>query len=81
MCFNATYAGSNPFLNIVKWYNYFKTLGITSEINNSDELSLSLVEEFKANRPKNHEIEKKIEEYGLNVLNNVINEIKKYINT
>ena len=67
--------------NFAETYNYFKTLGITSEINNSDELSLSLVEEFKANRPKNHEIEKKIEEYGLNVLNNVINEIKKYINT
>ena len=59
----------------------FKSLGITKEVNDSEELSLLIVEDFKANRPKNHEIGKKIEEYGSNVLNNVVNEIKKYINT
>ncbi len=67
--------------NFAETYDYFKTLGITKEINSSEELSLSVVEDFKANRPKNHGIGKKIEEYGSNVLNNVVNEIKKYINT
>ena len=60
-------------------YDYLKTLGITRKINNSDELSLSLVEEFKANRDKNVEISKKIDQYGQNIFNNVIVELKKYI--
>ena len=67
--------------NFTETYEYFKTLGITKEINSSDELSLSLVEEFKEDKAKNHEIAAKIENYGQNILNNVIKEIKKYINT
>ena len=67
--------------NFAETYKYFKTLGITKEVNSSDELGLLLVEEFKEDKPKNHEIGKKIEDYGLNILNNVIKEIKKYINT
>ena len=67
--------------NFAETYEYFKTLGITKEVNSSDELGLLLVEEFKEDKPKNHEIGKKIEDYGLNILNNVIKEIKKYINT
>ena len=65
--------------NFTEIYDYLKTLGITRKINNSDELSLSLVEEFKANRDKNVEISKKIEQYGQNIFNNVIVELKKYI--
>ena len=53
----------------------------TKEVNNSDELSVSLVDEFKENRSKNYEIAVKIEDYGLSILNNVIKEINKYINT
>ena len=49
------------------------------EINNSEELSISLVEEFKANRAKNKEIAPIIENYGQNIFNNVIIELKKYI--
>ena len=67
--------------NFTEIYGYFKKLGITREVNNSDELGLSLVEEFKGDKAKNYEIAAKIEDYGQNILNNVIKEIKKYINT
>ena len=65
--------------NFVEIYEYLKTLGITKEINSSDELSLSLVEEFKEDKAKNHQIVAKIENYGKNIFNNVIIELKKYI--
>ena len=65
--------------NFIEIYEYLKTLGITKEINNSDELSLSLVEEFKEDKAKNHQIAAKIENYGQNILNNVTVELKKYI--
>ena len=48
-------------------------------INNSDELSISLVEEFKEDKAKNQEIASKIEKYGENIFNNVVTELKKYI--
>ena len=65
--------------NFAEIYRYFKELKIAKEINNFDELSVSLVEEFKKNEPKNQEIIEKIENYGENILNNVISELKKYI--
>ena len=65
--------------NFVEIYEYLKALDVTKEINSSDELSLSLVEEFKKDKPKNHEIAAKIENYGQHILNNVIIELKKYI--
>ena len=65
--------------NFFEIYEYLKTLGITKEINNSDELSLSLIEEFKYDNAKNDMIVEKIENYGQNILNNVIIELKKYI--
>ena len=65
--------------NFVEIYKYFSNLGIAKEVNNSNELRASLVEEFKINKPKNLEIAKKIEVYGQNILNNVTMEIKKYI--
>jgi len=65
--------------NFVEIYKYLNELGISKEVNNSNELSLSLVEEFKDNKPKNLEIAEKIESYGQNILNNVSMEIKKYI--
>ena len=65
--------------NFAEIYKYLNELGISKEINNSNELSLSLVEEFKDNKPKNLEISAKIENYGQNILNNVTMEIKKYI--
>jgi len=65
--------------NFAEIYKYFNELGISKEVNSSNELSLSLVEEFKDNKPKNPEITEKIETYGQNILNNVTMEIKKYI--
>ena len=65
--------------NFAETYNYLKKLGITKEVNDSNKLSLSLVEELQKDKPKNHEIALKIENYGQNILNNVIMELKKYI--
>jgi len=65
--------------NFVEIYKYLNELGVSKEINSSNELSLSLVEEFKDNKPKNLEIAEKIETYGQNILNNVSAAIKKYI--
>jgi len=65
--------------NFAEIYKYLNELGISKEVNNSNELSLSLVEEFKDNKPKNPEIAAKIETHGENILNNVTMEIKKYI--
>ena len=65
--------------NFAETYEYLNKLGITKKINNSNELSLSLVEEFKEDKAKNQEIAAKIENYGQNILNNVIMELKKYI--
>ena len=65
--------------NFTETYNYLKKLGITKEVNDSNKLSLSLIEELQEDKPKNHEIALKIENYGQNILNNVIMELKKYI--
>ena len=65
--------------NFAEIYKYLNELGICKVINSSNELSLSLVEEFKDNKQKNPEITEKIESYGQNILNNVTTEIKKYI--
>ena len=65
--------------NFLEIYEYLKTLGVAKMINNSDELSLALIEEFKEDREKNVMIADKIENYGQNILNNTIEELKKYI--
>ena len=65
--------------NFAETYEYLRKLGVTKKINNSNELSLSLVEEFKEDKAKNQEITVKIESHGQNILNNTIIELKKYI--
>jgi len=65
--------------NFAEIYDDFKTLGIAKEIKSSDELCLSLIELFIENKPKNSENIKKIDNYGQNIFNNVILELKKYI--
>ena len=65
--------------NFSEIYEYLNTLGVTKEVNSKDQLSLSLVEEFRNNRAKNHEIIKKIENYGQSIFDSVIIELKKYI--
>ena len=65
--------------NFVEIYEYLKTLGVTKLINNSDELSLSLIEEFEENKVEKSNTKEEIDNYGQNILNNVIEELKKYI--
>ena len=69
-----------PFIeNFKEIYQYLNELDITKEINNAEELGLSLVEEFNQNKAKNYQITEKIENHGQNILNNVTMELKKYI--
>jgi len=67
--------------NFSEIYKYFKSLGVAHEIHNTDELCQSIVEEFRLNEPCNDQVIKKIDNYGLDILNNVMKEIKIYINT
>ena len=65
--------------NFVEIYDYLKTLDVTEEIKNPDELSSSLINEFNQEKTKNNETIRKIQNYGQNIFNNVFLEIKKYI--
>ena len=65
--------------NFNEIYEYLKTLDVTKIVNDFKELSLSLVEEIKENKPKDNEIQAKIENHGQNIFNNVIAELRKYI--
>ena len=65
--------------NFVEAYEYLKTLGVAKEIKNFHELTLCLNEEFKKDEEKNERIATKIENYGENIFNNVVGEIKNYI--
>ena len=62
-------------------YKFLNLLGVSNKITTPEELSQSVVEELKKDEEKNDEIIKKIENYGLNTLNNVLREIKIYINS
>jgi 3-deoxy-D-manno-octulosonic-acid transferase len=69
-----------PYIsNFVEIYKYLKSLGVTKAIHDLNELSVSLVEEFKQDKAINQEVVEKIENYGQNIFNNVIIELKKYI--
>ena len=65
--------------NFVEIYEYLRTLGVTKQVNNSNELSISLIEEFEENKGEKSNIKEEIDNYGHNILNNVIEELKKYI--
>ena len=67
--------------NFSEIYEFLKSLNVSKEIRNSEELSQSLVEELKNNKTVDNQIVEKIENYGVNTLNNVLKEIKIYINT
>ena len=66
--------------NFIEVYEFLKSLNIAYKVNNLDELSQSLVAELEKNKDKNQDILRKIENYGSSTLNNVIGEIKIYIN-
>jgi len=65
--------------NFKEIYDYLKSLGLAKQIDELEELNQSLVEEFKNYTGKNIQNMKKIEDYGENILNNVIKDLKKYI--
>ena len=67
--------------NFTEIYEYLKSLGVTDQVSSPEELNQSLVEEFKEDKTNNNQVTEKIDNYGLNILNNVIKEIKIYINT
>jgi len=62
-------------------YKFLNSLGISYKVNSPEELSQFIVEELQKDKEKNEKIIKKIENYGLNTLNNVLREIKIYINS
>ena len=65
--------------NFIEIYEYLKSLGVANQISTPEELNQSLVEEFKEDKASNNQTIEKINSYGQNVLNNVIKEIKIYI--
>ena len=67
--------------NFTEIYKYLESLGITQQINTSDQLAMAISKEFISNNPTNSQISKKIDNYGDEILNKVIKEIKIYINT
>ena len=66
--------------NFTEIYNYLESLGISRPIVDHEELVKSLTKEFELDKTSNQIVEK-IENYGQNVLNNVIKDLKKYIST
>ena len=67
--------------NFTEIYEYLKSLGVAEQVSSPEELIQSLDEEFKEDKANNNQAIEKIDNYGLNILNNVIKEIKIYINT
>ncbi len=67
--------------NFAEIYEYLKSLGVAEQVSSPEELIQSLDEEFKEDKANNNQVIEKIDNYGLNILNNVIKEIKIYINT
>ena len=67
--------------NFAEIYKYLKTLGVAEQINSPEELQQVLINEFNENKVNNSEVLKKIENFGLNILSDVVKEIKIYINT
>ena len=65
--------------NFQEIYKYLKNLDVTKEVNNYNELSQSLIDEFDRNKDKDREIGEKIDNYGQNIFNNVVMELKNYI--
>ncbi len=66
--------------NFKEIYEFLGSLGVANKIFSFSELSQSLVEELKNEKKDNEETIKKIENYGQSTLNNVLKEIKTYIN-
>ena len=66
--------------NFSEIYDYLKSIDIASEVSTPENLSKFITEEFNKNFNENPQIIKKIDDYGKNILNNVMKELKEYIN-
>ena len=66
--------------NFFEIYEFLTSLKIANLIHNSKDLGRSLAEEMKFNQASSKENVEKIDTFGRKVLNNVINDLKKYIN-
>ena len=66
--------------NFDEVYKFLKSLGISNEVFLPNEFGEILIKELKDKKEKNPLILKKIEDYGESALNNVLREIKIYIN-
>jgi len=66
--------------NFNEVYKFLKSLGISNEVFLPNEFGQILIKELKDKKEKNPLILKKIEDYGESALNNVLREIKIYIN-
>ncbi len=66
--------------NFTEIYDYLKSLGVANKIDNIEELSEFLINQFNSKKLYNREVVTKIDDYGLNIINNVMKEIKIYIN-
>ena len=76
---SALRAGGNIInANFDEIYEFLESLNVSHKVSNPEELSQLLVEEMKENKEKNEHILKKIENYGSNTLNNVLNEIRPF---
>ena len=60
-------------------YEYLASLNVAKKVENINELSQMLTDELRTEKNNNYEIVKKIENHGTDTLNNVLREIKIYI--
>ena len=65
--------------NFTEIYKYLKSLDTTKEVSSYNDLGQSLIDEFDSNKDKDHKIGEKIDNYGQNIFNNVLMELKNYI--
>jgi len=70
-----------PYVNnFFEIYKYLKSLKVANQIHSSEDLNKFLNEEFKIAKTSNNQIIEKIDNYGQSILNNVVSDLKKYIN-
>ena len=67
--------------NFSEIYKYLESLGVTRQVNTPDQLTDVLLEKFYKDKLTNSQVLEKIDNYGFEILNKVIKEIKLYINT
>ena len=66
--------------NFIEIYDFLKSLRVSYEVNNENDLYQCLMTTFRDKNIDNVEAINKINNYGISVFNNVMKEIKAYIN-